>query len=85
VVAADRERRVAAAAVVMQQLGAQVEVIEGPDGITLRGSSCPLAVAVEKRHEVCVAMQAFLEAMLDQPLTQCCEYEERPRCCFKTG
>jgi predicted ArsR family transcriptional regulator len=85
VVAADRAHRLAAAAEVMQQLGAQVELIEGPDSITLRGSSCPLAVAVEKRHEVCIAMQAFLEAMLDQPLVQCCEYEERPRCCFRMG
>jgi hypothetical protein len=28
-------------------------------------------------------MQAFLEAMLDQPLKRCCSYEERPRCCFE--
>ena len=83
--AGDRERRLVAATDVMQQLGAQVELIEGSDGITLRGSSCPLAVAVEKRHEVCMAMQAFLEAMLGEPLIQCCEYEERPRCCFKAG
>ncbi len=81
----DRERRLAAAGEVMQTLGAQVELIEDGDAVTLRGASCPLAVAVEKRHEVCVAMQAFLEAMLNEPLVQCCEYEERPRCCFKTG
>jgi predicted ArsR family transcriptional regulator len=79
----DRERRLAAAGEVMQSLGAQVELIDNGNGVTLRGSSCPLAVAVEKRHEVCIAMQAFLEAMLGEPLMQCCEYEERPRCCFK--
>ena len=82
--AGDRERRLAAAGEVMQSLGAQVELIDNGDGVTLRGSSCPLAVAVEKRHEVCMAMQAFLEAMLAEPLVQCCEYEEKPRCCFKT-
>jgi predicted ArsR family transcriptional regulator len=81
----DRERRLAAAGEVMQTLGAQVELIDNGNGVTLRGSSCPLAVAVEKRHEVCVAMQAFLEAMLNEPLLQCCEYEERPRCCFRMG
>jgi predicted ArsR family transcriptional regulator len=83
--AGDRERRLAAAGEVMQSLGAPVELMVDGDRVTLRGSSCPLAVAVEKRHEVCVAMQAFLEAMLGEPLTQCCEYEEKPRCCFKTG
>lgn len=79
----DRQRRLQAAGGVMQQLGAQVDIMEGESGITLRGSSCPLGVAVERRHEVCVAMQAFLEAMLGEPLTRCCTYEDRPRCCFE--
>jgi predicted ArsR family transcriptional regulator len=80
----DRQRRLAAAAAVMQQLGAQVEIEESDAGFTIRGSSCPLGVAVERRHEVCVAMQAFLEAMLGEPLTRCCTYEEKPKCGFKT-
>jgi predicted ArsR family transcriptional regulator len=85
VAAGDARQRLDAATEVLRELGAEVDVIDLGGHVTLRGSACPLGVAVEKRHEVCTAMQAFLEAMLDQPLRRCCSYEERPRCCFETA
>ena len=81
----DRAHRLAAATDVMRQLGADVELEERDGGVLLRGSACPLGVAVERRHEVCSAMQAFLEAMLGEPLSRCCSYEGKPRCCFGMG
>ncbi|HET9151852.1 MAG TPA: helix-turn-helix domain-containing protein [Gemmatimonadales bacterium] len=81
----DRKRRLAAATDVMRQLGADVELVEQDGSVLLRGSACPLGVAVERRHEVCAAMQAFLEAMLGESLTRCCSYEGKPRCCFGMG
>jgi len=78
----NRRHRMEAAAAVMRGLGAQVEIVESEAGLTLRGTSCPLAAAVAGHREVCVALQAFVETMLGEPLQRCCSYEDRPRCCF---
>jgi predicted ArsR family transcriptional regulator len=74
--------RVREAVALLNELGgdAVLEPVEG--GLRLRGCGCPLSVAVERRREACQTIQGLVSEIVGVPVTQCCEYEPRPRCCF---
>ncbi len=70
------------AAELLDQLGASATVELEGDTIRIEGSLCPLASAVRRRTEVCEALRSFLAAALGTEVTQCCQYDGRPRCGF---
>lgn len=76
------EDRVREAAALLNDLGGDVTIEHGPDGIRLRGSGCPLSATVARRPEACRAVQGLLSEVIGTPVTLCCDREPRPRCCF---
>jgi predicted ArsR family transcriptional regulator len=77
------EARVAAASELMNEhLGALTHV-ERNGGIVIRGAGCPLAALTGKHPGVCLAMESLVTAIIGVRVRECCDREERPRCCFK--
>jgi predicted ArsR family transcriptional regulator len=76
------EDRVRDAAALLNELGGDVTVERGAEGLRLRGSGCPLSATVSRRPEACRAVQGLLAELVGVPVTLCCERGERPRCCF---
>jgi predicted ArsR family transcriptional regulator len=81
--AADDPGRVEAAAEVLRSLGGLVEVDRSGELPVIRGYGCPLAVAVERRPEACRAVRALLSEVTAAQVRLCCQYGDRPRCCFE--
>ncbi len=76
-------KRVRAISALLNQLGA-VTTVEAQDGVAvLRGASCPLAVAVSRRPEVCKAVEELLAVLVGARVEQQCSYGGRPACCFQ--
>jgi predicted ArsR family transcriptional regulator len=79
---ADPDARVAAAAAALESLGGDVEVERTERGWHLRGYGCPLSAVTAKHPEVCALAQALVEEITGQPVTECCDRNDRPRCGF---
>ena len=76
------EARAAAISLMMNEhLGAMTHV-ETNGEIVIRGAGCPLAALTGKHPGVCVAMESFVAETVGTPVRECCEREQRPRCCF---
>ena len=78
----DLSERVHAAAAVLTALGGDVHVESTATGHRIRGSGCPLSSVVERRPEVCRAVEAMVSDVAGSAAQSRCEYEGRPRCCF---
>jgi predicted ArsR family transcriptional regulator len=81
--AGDRVRR---AASVLGDLGGIVEIEDnGATSGTARIStlSCPLASAARGHQEVCQMIEAALADVARSPVTECCDRDGRPHCCFE--
>jgi predicted ArsR family transcriptional regulator len=77
--------RVQRAAAVLEELGGIIEIEEDTPQrgkVRLRGYSCPLASAAASHPEVCRLIETFLAKLVGAPVTECCQRDERPRCCF---
>lgn len=74
--------RADAAATVLTELGGVVDVEESDGALTLRGYSCPLADAVRAHPATCRAAESLVEEMVGEPVAECCDRGERPRCRF---
>jgi predicted ArsR family transcriptional regulator len=78
----DLHARVERASVLMnEQLGA-VTHVERNGGYVIRGAACPLAALTGKHPSVCRAMESFVAEVVGQPARECCDRDNRPRCCF---
>ena len=77
------DERVAAAALLLEELGALVAVEQRDQGFVIRGHGCLLAEAVHGRPEVCRAMESLLAELTETEVRQCCERGSHPRCCFE--
>jgi predicted ArsR family transcriptional regulator len=66
----------------LNSLGAVTTVEKRQGGYQIVGCSCPLAVAVNERAEVCLAMQSMLRDVIGVPVREECERGDRPRCHF---
>lgn len=71
------------AATVLTELGGIVDVEEKDGTFTLRGYSCPLADAVQAHPAMCHAVEGLVVELLQAPVTERCNREGRPRCCFE--
>jgi predicted ArsR family transcriptional regulator len=75
--------RVAMASDMMnEQLGATTRVEEN-GGYVIRGFGCPLAALTGKHPGVCLAMESLVAQVVGAPVRECCDRDERPRCCFE--
>jgi DeoR family transcriptional regulator, suf operon transcriptional repressor len=77
-----KSRVAAASAMMHEQLGALTHV-EGNGGIVIRGGGCPLAALTGKHRGVCLVMESLLTEIVGVPVHECCDRQERPRCCFE--
>jgi predicted ArsR family transcriptional regulator len=74
--------RVEGAARVLTTLGGIAEVEESPEGLMIRGFSCPLADAVRSHPATCQAAQALVSELTGADVTEACDKGQRPRCRF---
>jgi predicted ArsR family transcriptional regulator len=74
--------RVESASALLQELGAPNEVRRRNGTLEIHGFGCLLAAAVHGKPHVCRAMEALLGAVIGEPVRECCDRGERPRCCF---
>ena len=80
--------RLARAVAVLEELGGSVEVEDErtKNGkVRLRAYGCPLASVVPRHPEVCQMLESALAEVIGAPVTECCEREGRPRCCFEVA
>jgi predicted ArsR family transcriptional regulator len=77
-----RSRASLASEMMNEHLGATTHV-EGNGTIVLRGVSCPLAALTGKHPGVCLAMESLVAEIVGMRVHECCERDNRPRCCFE--
>ena len=77
------KRRMDAAAQLFRDLGADVEVEKTTAGWRLRGYGCPLSAVTAGHPELCELGKALVEEVVGEPVTECCQRGEQPRCGFE--
>jgi predicted ArsR family transcriptional regulator len=77
-----RSRAAAASEMMNQHLGAMTRV-ESNGAIVIRGAGCPLAALTGKHKGVCLAMESLVTEIVGVPVKECCDRDDRPRCCFE--
>jgi predicted ArsR family transcriptional regulator len=77
------KRRMDAAALVFRDLGADADVEKTADGWRLHGYGCPLSAVTAGHPELCELGKALVEEVVGEPVTECCERGEHPRCGFE--
>jgi predicted ArsR family transcriptional regulator len=65
-----------------EHLGALTHV-ESNGRIVIRGAGCPLAALTGKHRGVCLAMESLVTEIVGVPAHECCDRDDRPRCCFE--
>jgi predicted ArsR family transcriptional regulator len=81
--ARDLKGRVSAAAAQLRSLGGDVEVQRVDGAWKLQGYGCPLSAVTAAHPEVCALAQALVQEITGQPVTECCDRTDRPRCGFR--
>jgi predicted ArsR family transcriptional regulator len=78
-------RRVRVASELLNRLGGltTVEELAGGTRYVIRGSGCPLGIAVAERPEVCQVVGGLIEEVTGARVQSCCARGERPSCCFE--
>ena len=79
----DLDGRVAVAAAALRSLGGDVEVQRTERGYLLQGYACPLSAVTAQHPEVCALARALVEEITGEPVVECCDRRERPRCAFR--
>ena len=77
-----KDRARAASDVMNEQLGALTHV-DANGAVVIRGAGCPLAALTGKHRGVCLAMESLVSEIVGVPAHECCNREDRPRCCFE--
>jgi DeoR family transcriptional regulator, suf operon transcriptional repressor len=75
-------RAATASEMLNDHLGATTHV-ESNGKIVIRGLGCPLAALTGKHRGVCLAMESLVTEIMGTPVRECCDRNERPRCCFE--
>ena len=77
-----KARLAAASALLNNQLGA-VTHVDPNGGYVIRGEGCPLSALTGKHPAVCRAMESLVKEVVGVTVRECCQRDERPRCCFE--
>ena len=72
-----------AAAGLFRDLGADVDVQETEHGWRLQGYGCPLSAVTAGHAELCELGKALVEEAAGEPVTECCQRGDHPRCAFE--
>lgn len=83
--AGDLADRVRLASSVLNRLGGltTVETIGDGTEYLIRGSGCPIGIAVTERPEVCQVIGGLIAELTGAEVRSCCERGDRPSCCFQ--
>ena len=81
--AGDVRHRAEAASELLNSLGGLARVEQQNGTFIIRSDGCPLAAATQRHPEVCNAMESLLTEFTGLRVTNCCDREERLRCCFE--
>jgi predicted ArsR family transcriptional regulator len=79
-----KSRAAATSKLMNDHLGALTHVVSN-GAIAIRGAGCPLAALTGKHAGVCLALESMVSELVGAEVRQCCERENRPRCCFEIG
>lgn len=66
-----------------RSLGGDVEIQRSAEGYMLQGYGCRLSAVTAKHPQVCALARALVEESTGEPVTECCERGDRPRCRFR--
>jgi predicted ArsR family transcriptional regulator len=77
-----RSRVASASALLNEHLGAVTHVVEN-GRYEIRGEGCPLSALTGKHPAVCRALESLVASLVGASVRECCERDERPRCCFE--
>jgi predicted ArsR family transcriptional regulator len=77
-----KSRMARASELLNEHLGASTHV-EVNGAIVIRGAGCPLAALTGKHRGVCLAMESLVTELVGVPVHECCDRDQRPRCCFE--
>ncbi|HKA58600.1 MAG TPA: ArsR family transcriptional regulator [Gemmatimonadales bacterium] len=77
------KRRMEAAAQLFRDLGSDAEIEKTADGWRLQGYGCPLSAVTAGHPELCELGKALVEEVVGEPVTECCQRGEHPRCGFE--
>jgi predicted ArsR family transcriptional regulator len=76
-------KRVRAVSVLLNQLGALTSVESRNGSAVMKGAACPLGVAVDRRKEVCCAVEELLAVLIGAEVVRRCDYQGYPACRFE--
>ena len=77
------KRRMEAAAQVFRDLGSDARVEKSAGGWRLQGYGCPLSAVTAGHPELCELGKALVEEVVGEPVTECCQRGDHPRCGFE--
>lgn len=77
-----KERMTRASELLNEHLGALTHV-ETNGSISIRGAGCPLSALTGKHPGVCLAIESFVSEIVGARVSECCDRDSRPRCCFE--
>lgn len=78
----DLDERVDQAASLITALGGMVDVSAHDEGYALRGMSCPFSSVVSENEDFCALVEELLETFIGAPVSERCDRNGSPRCCF---
>lgn len=77
------ERATLVCRILNRELGATTTAQKEDGAFVIRGSGCPLAALTGKHRGVCLAIETLVATLLQTSVRECCDRQERPRCCFR--
>ena len=77
------KRRMEAAAQAFRDLGADAEVERAGKGWRLQAYGCPLSAVTAGHPELCELGKALVQEVVGEPVTECCQRGDHPRCAFE--
>ena len=80
---ANPKRRMEAAAQAFRDLGADAVVAKAGTGWRLQAYGCPLSAVTAGHPELCELGKALVQEVVGEPVTECCQRGDHPRCAFE--
>lgn len=79
----DLAARLRHAAAVLTELGGLAEVEQDAEGFRVQGYGCPLGEVTPEHPELCQLAAQLVSEVVGEPMIECCDRGERPRCAFR--
>lgn len=70
---------------ILNNLGGLAEVEERNGTFIIRSYNCPASAVVVEHPEVCRVMETLLNELMDAAVSEHCDREGRPQCCFEAA